>query len=174
MQFYSLAPCRLVDTRNANGNLGGPRLEGGQARNFPLLEATNCIPQGTQVKAYSLNFTAIPNPAGQDLGYLTAWPQGLSQPTVSTLNNPTATYVANAAIIPAGAGGGVSVYVDQSTDLAIDINGYFALAGNGGAVVLSECALPGIGYPHSGKRPAVQRPDRGKCLRQRMRSASHK
>jgi DNA-binding beta-propeller fold protein YncE len=132
LQFYPLAPCRLVDTRNANGDLGGPFLNGGQPRNFPLLEATGCIPQGTQVKAYSLNFTAIPHPSGQELGYLTAWPEGQSQPQVSTLNNPTATYVANAAIIPAGTGGGVSVYVDQSTDLAIDINGYFALAGSGG------------------------------------------
>jgi len=48
------------------------------------------------------------------------------------LNNPTATYVANAAIVPAGTGGKITAYGSDDTDLAIDINGYFAAPGNGG------------------------------------------
>ena len=130
LQFYPLTPCRLVDTRNPNGPLGGPFLSVGE-RDFPITQSS-CIPQGADVKAYSLNFTAIPYPSGQHLGYLTAWPEGEAQPTVSTLNNPTATNVANAAIVPAGTGGGISVYVPQTTNLAIDINGYFAAPGSGG------------------------------------------
>ncbi len=130
LQFYPLTPCRVVDTRNPAGPLGGPFLSPGQ-RNFPVLQATNCnIPDTAQ--AYSLNFTAIPYPSGQHLGYLTAWPEGEAQPGVSTLNNPTATNVANAAIVPAGTGGGISVYVPQTTNLAIDIDGYFAPPGSGG------------------------------------------
>ncbi len=127
-QFYPLAPCRVVDTRNAIGDLGGPRLEAGQQRDFPLRESTTCIPQGVTVRAYSLNFTAIPNPAPQPLHYLEVWPTGQEPANpVSTLNNMTATTVANAAIVPAGSGQyqDVSVYVSDSTDLAIDINGYF-------------------------------------------------
>jgi YVTN family beta-propeller protein len=130
LQFYPLTPCRIADTRGANGPLGGPFLSPGQ-RDFPILQATNCnIPDNAQ--AYSLNFTAIPYPSGQFLGFLTAWPQGEGRPTASTLNNPTATNVANAAIVPAGTGGGISVYVPQSTHLAIDIDGYFAVPGSGG------------------------------------------
>jgi hypothetical protein len=53
-------------------------------------------------------------------------------PAVSTLNNPTATVVANAAIVPAGTGGDVKVYTSSRTDLLIDINGYFAAPGTGG------------------------------------------
>jgi hypothetical protein len=48
------------------------------------------------------------------------------------LNNPTATYVANAAIVPAGTDGKITAYPSDNTDLAIDINGYFAAPGIGG------------------------------------------
>jgi DNA-binding beta-propeller fold protein YncE len=130
-QFYPLTPCRLVDTRNANGDLGGPYLHGAQERDFPVNQSA-CLPHNVTIKAYSLNITAIPHPAGQQLGYLTVWSAGDSRPTVSTLNNPTATYVANAALVPAGANGGIAVYPDQNTDVAIDVNGYFAAPGQGG------------------------------------------
>jgi uncharacterized repeat protein (TIGR03803 family) len=131
-QFYPLTPCRLVDTRGADGNLGGPRLAAQARRTFSLLESTTCIPTGLNPLAYSLNFTVIPNPSGQQLGYLSVWPAGDPQPVVSTLNNPTATDVANAAIVPAGANGDIEVYAYNTTDLLIDINGYFAAPGTGG------------------------------------------
>jgi YVTN family beta-propeller protein len=130
-QFFKLPPCRLVDTRNPNGDLGGPRLKAQTPRSFPLLEST-CIPSGPTPNAYSLNFTVVPNPKGQPLGYLTVWPTGETHPGVSTLNNPTATVVANAAIVPAGTGGAIDVYAFDTTDLLIDIDGYFATAGTGG------------------------------------------
>ena len=86
------------------------------------------------MQAYSLNFTAIPYPdIGDQLGYLEVWPTGQQpQPPVSTLNNPTGTYVANAAIVPAGTGNDITAYASSDTDLAIDINGYFAAPGSGG------------------------------------------
>jgi hypothetical protein len=142
LQFYPMTPCRMIDTRNANGPLGGPFLEGGVKRDFPMTDSS-CIPQGPDIKAYSLNFTAIPYPSGQHLGYLTAWPEGETQPTVSTLNNPTATNVANAAIVPAGTGGGMSVFVSQTSHMAVDINGYFAAPGSGGLSLYptSPCRL---------------------------------
>ncbi len=131
LQFYPLTPCRVVDTRNANGHLGGPFLTQNQERDFPILEST-CIPSGISPAAYSLNVTAVPHPAGQRLGYLSVWPAGQDQPVVSTLNNPTGTIVANAAIVPAGTDGAVAVYPNNDTDLLIDINGYFAAPGTGG------------------------------------------
>ena len=130
-QFYTLTPCRLVDTRGTDGELGGPRLQAQTPRSFPLQRST-CIPAGLNPLAYSLNFTVVPNPSGQPLGYLTVWPTGETQPVVSTLNNPTATVVANAAIVPAGSGGAVDVYAYNTTDLLIDIDGYFAAPGTGG------------------------------------------
>jgi hypothetical protein len=127
LQFYSLVPCRTVDTRNAAGPLGGPYLAAGQARAFPL-QTSNCqIPPEAQ--AYSLNITAIP--VGP-LGFLTAWPTGKAQPNTSTLNANTGAVTANAAIVPAGTGGNVSVYASSNAEVLIDVNGYFAPPGVGG------------------------------------------
>jgi YVTN family beta-propeller protein len=130
LQFYPLTPCRVVDTRNPSGPLGGPFLNGGQERDFPVLESS-CVPQGVNAQAYSMNFTVVPV-AGEPLGYLTVWPAGQQRPTVSTLNNPTSTVVANAGIVPAGTSGEVATYPDQNTQLVIDIDGYFAAPAQGG------------------------------------------
>ncbi len=94
------------------------------AQSLPLLNF--------QIQAYSFNATVVPHTHGQPLNYLTLWPQGESQPFVSTLNNPTGTVVANAAIVPAGNMGAISAFAYNDTDLIVDINGYFAApAGTG-------------------------------------------
>jgi hypothetical protein len=41
-------------------------------------------------------------------------------------NAPTGTVLANAAIVPAGTSGAIDVLATNTTDLIIDINGYFA------------------------------------------------
>jgi hypothetical protein len=126
LAFYPVTPCRLVDTRLQNGALGGPFLAGNAARTFPILSSSCNVPSTAQ--AYSLNFTSVPRGT---LGFLTAWPAGQTQPLVSTLNAPTGTVTANAAIVPAGMNGDVSVFVTNDSDLVIDIDGYFAPPGTG-------------------------------------------
>ncbi len=132
LQFFPLPPCRVVDTRGSNGPLGGPRLEAQQERDFPVGSSNCIIPSGIPPVAYSLNLTAVPNPHHQPLGYLTVWTAGQPRPLASTLNNPTATLVANAAIVLAGDHGAVAVYPSATTDLLIDINGYYAEPAQGG------------------------------------------
>ena len=127
LAFYPMAPCRLVDTRLANGPLGGPSLVAGLSRDFPLLSSPCNIP--STARAYSLNYTAVPH---GPLGFLTTWPTGVTQPFVSTLNAPTGANTANAAIVPAGTNGDISVFVTHPADLVIDVNGYFAPPGPGG------------------------------------------
>ncbi len=125
--FFPLTPCRIADTRGSNGTFGGPYIPGGQQRIYPVLASACQIP--ASAAAYSLNFTALPRT--NRLGYLTVWPTPPSPgtpPTVSTLNAPTGTATANAALIPGGNQGAVSVYATDDTDLLIDINGYFALS----------------------------------------------
>ena len=48
---------------------------------------------------------------------------------------------ANAAIVPAGAGSDIAVLPSNDTDIAVDINGYFARAGTGGlqAYLVNPC-----------------------------------
>ncbi len=127
LAFYPLTPCRIADTRNASGPLGGPSITGGSSRAFPILSSTCNIP--SSARAYSLNVTAIPH---KTLNYVTTWPTGQAQPNVSTLNAPTGTIVANAAIVPAGTTGQVSIFVSDTSDVILDVNGYFAPPATGG------------------------------------------
>ena len=103
---------------------------------MPILSSSCFEHLPNQPLAYSLNVAVVPKPPGQSLNYLTIWPSDQAQPLVATLNNPTATVVANAAIVPAavaiGDAGDVSVYTYNSTDVIIDTNGYFAAPGAGG------------------------------------------
>ena len=134
LQFYPMMPCRVVDTRAGSQQpqgLGAPSLDNMETRQLPIL-TTTCRGLPANPAAYSLNVTAVPYPAGQSENYITLWPSDESQPTVSTLNNYTATVVANAAIVPAAADGSIKVFAYNSTDLIIDINGYFAAPGQGG------------------------------------------
>ncbi len=127
LEFYPLTPCRIVDTRGATGALGGPSLVGNAARSFPVRSSACNVPPAAQ--AYSLNYTSVPKGS---LGFLTTWPTGQAQPLVSTLNAPTGAVTANAAIVPAGTNGDVSVFVTNNSDVIIDIDGYFAPPGVGG------------------------------------------
>ncbi len=127
LAFYPITPCRLVDTRNPAGPLGGPILAGQATRTFPLLSSTCNVPPSAQ--AYSLNFTALPT---NGLGFLTAWAAGQPQPTPSILNAPFGATAANAAIVTAGVNGGISVFTTHDTNLIIDIDGYFAPPAPGG------------------------------------------
>ncbi len=129
LDFYAVTPCRIADTRVAagfTGQFGPPSMAGGTTRTFSVLSSSCAagIPAG--VAAYSLNFTVVP-PAGGPQANLTTWPTGLASgmPNVSTLNY-AGNVVANAAIVPAGTNGAINVFVNDSTDVLFDINGYFA------------------------------------------------
>ena len=105
---------------NAPGTNGGPSIPGGQSRVISTWGVCG-IPWSAQ--ALSLNYRVVPQ---GPLNYLTTWPTGQSQPLVSTLNAPTGTIVANAAIVPTGTGGAIYAFATNSSSLILDINGYFA------------------------------------------------
>ena len=126
LYFFPLTPCRLVDTRAVGGSgitgaLGPPQMAAGSTRSFPVLLSSCGIPATAQ--AYSLNFTVVPP---GPLNYISTWPTGQAMPLVSTLNDLSGTVIANAAIVPAGSGGAISVFAYSATNLVIDIDGYFA------------------------------------------------
>ncbi len=139
LQFIPVTPCRIADTRNAPGPFGGPILSGGVARDFAVPSSSCVIPANAQ--AYALNVTVVPSGA---LGYLTLWPSGESQPSVSVLNSLDGRIKANAAIVPAGVGGAVTALASNDTDIVLDINGYFVPAsGNPGLTFypLTQCRV---------------------------------
>ena len=139
-QFVPLAPCRLVDTRPQNGG-SGP-IQGGTAQSFALPQEGACgsnIP--ASAAAYSLNVTVVPH---GKLGYLTIWPTGQPQPTASLMNSLDGRVKANATIVAAGTNQAVSVYVTDTTDVVLDINGYFVPLPNPNALAfypLTPCRV---------------------------------
>ncbi|MEO8372887.1 MAG: BACON domain-containing protein, partial [Candidatus Solibacter sp.] len=127
LAFYPVTPCRLVDTRIGTGALAGPAIVASQNRTFPVLSSPCNIPAAA--RAYALNVTVIPS---SSFGFLSIWPAGNPQPVVSTLNAPTGAVTANAAIVPSGDNGAITVIASHSAALILDINGYFAPPGPGG------------------------------------------
>ena len=126
LQFVTVPPCRVVDTRLAVGPFGGPSLQGQTSRDFAIPNGACNIP--STAEAYSLNVTVVPRPT---LGYLTVWPTGQTQPKISTLNSPDGRVKANAAIVPAGTPNqSISVFATDTTDVILDIDGYFVPANN--------------------------------------------
>jgi len=131
-QFYPVTPCRVLDTRDSHQpqGLGPPSLSDMGTRDLPVLTSP-CLQGISNPHAYSFNVTVVPV-NGRPLNYLTVWPSDQNQPYVSTLNNPTATVVANGAIVPAAvSNGNITVFAYNSTDVIMDINGYFAAPGQG-------------------------------------------
>jgi sugar lactone lactonase YvrE len=123
LRFIPMTPCRVVDTRNPAGPFGGPSIGGGASRDFNVPTSACGVPSTAQ--AYSLNVAVVP--AGP-LGYLTLWPTGQTQPLASTLNSLDGRIKSNAAIVPAGTSGSISVFASNATDVILDINGYFVPA----------------------------------------------
>jgi Bacterial Ig-like domain (group 3)/FG-GAP-like repeat/FG-GAP repeat len=129
LEFFPLTPCRVADTRTSQpftGGFGPPSLIANASRDF-LIAASPCVPGSGA--AFSLNMTVVPDGT---LGFLSTWPAGQPFPSVSTLNSPDGTTLANAAIVPAGTSGGIDVLASNNTDLIIDINGKFAAPVPGG------------------------------------------
>jgi hypothetical protein len=124
LEFYPATPCRVADTRLSTfpAGLGMPTMAGASSRSFPVAASPCGVPGSAG--AYSFNFTAVPQ--APKLGIFTTWPTGKSEPNVSTMNSYTGAPVANAAIVPAGTNGAISIDVTDTTDVLFDINGYFA------------------------------------------------
>jgi hypothetical protein len=124
LKLYPVTPCRIADTRVASfpSGLGVPSMAAGTQRSFAVPASSCAIPNGAG--AYSFNFTAVPR--APQLGIFITWPAGSPQPNVSTMNSYNGSVVANAAIVPAGAGGAINIYVTDLSDVLFDVNGYFA------------------------------------------------
>ena len=130
LTFIAIAPCRLVDTRagSANtGSFGSPSLLGGQPRVIPVPQSSCGVPAST---AYSLNFISI-TPAGQSVGYVSAWQDNLPWPGTVVLNALQGGVVDNSAVVAAGPDGGIQIMASNNADLVIDMNGYYAQAAGG-------------------------------------------
>ncbi|MBS1826748.1 MAG: putative Ig domain-containing protein [Acidobacteria bacterium] len=126
LSFVPLKPCRIVETRaayNFEGRttpFGPPFFAANETRTLTLPASNVCeIPEAA---AYVLNVTAIPR---SPLDYITVYAADEVQPDLRTVSSPDSQTVANTAIVRAGPGGTIKVFATNSTDMIIDIAGYF-------------------------------------------------
>jgi hypothetical protein len=121
--FYTLVPCRAVDTRDPVGPYGGPPIPAGQSRAFTMVGRCGVPSTAT---AISLNLTVTGATAP---GYLTVYPQGSPIPLASTINFRAGQTRANNAIVPLGTGGAIAIFYGQASgnvaDVIVDLNGFF-------------------------------------------------
>jgi hypothetical protein len=137
--FVPVTPCRIADTRNATGPFGGPAITGGTTRDFIVPNSACGIPP--TAAAYSINVAVVPHGS---LGFVTLWPAGQMQPVVATLTSVDGRIKSNAAIVPAGSSGAISVFATDTTDVVLDINGYFVPGVNATALAfypLTPCRV---------------------------------
>jgi hypothetical protein len=116
--FYTLSPCRAVDTRSG----GSVPLQPGETRDF-VVTGGDCGVEASAA-AVAMNVTAV---EASESGWLTVYPAGGIRPESSTINFNGGQVRANQVITGVGVAGSVSVFNGSlgSVDVIIDVSGYF-------------------------------------------------
>jgi uncharacterized protein (DUF1800 family) len=138
--FYTVPPCRLVDTRNATGPFGAPGIPAAGVRAF---DAAGQCGISTRAVAISVNVTVVAAPVP---GYLVLGPAGAAIPAASTLNFAAGQTRANNAVVELGTAGAFLVggrYLGSPANVIVDVDGYFANA----ALEQSTAAPPAFNPP---------------------------
>jgi hypothetical protein len=122
-KFFTLPPCRVLDTRDPN-DPNGPAIASGSYRQ-PMLVGKCGIP--ANVQSVSLNITIV-NPAAD--GFLSLFPgQSGDSPSTSTINFRQGQVRANNQVVALNSDGSLMVFCAMAApgtvDYIIDVNGYF-------------------------------------------------
>jgi hypothetical protein len=121
--FYTLPPCRVLDTRNSTGPLGAPPLQPGATRTFDVTASPCGIPAGAV--AISANLT-VTNMGAQ--GELVVFKSDISRPNTSSMSFRAGRTRANNAIVSLSASSTTfSVFNNSAAtvDFILDVNGFF-------------------------------------------------
>jgi virginiamycin B lyase len=120
-RFYTLTPCRLVDTRGAGGPDGGPALVANTDRLFRLVGCG--VPSSAQAVAVNITVTQ-----GSVAGSLTVYPAGEDMPGTTSINYGAGQTRANNEILAVGVNSSVFVRCTQASGTVhfiLDVSGYF-------------------------------------------------
>src|SRR5262245_9502600 len=129
LTYYTITPCRMIDTRGPNGPLGGPALVGQVDREFALVGVGAACAIPSQARAVSVNVTVTQPQSG---GNLRLYPADQPLPLASMLNYSAGQTRGNNAIVLLSATGTLKARAVQTagttTHMILDVNGYFAPA----------------------------------------------
>jgi hypothetical protein len=120
--FFTLTPCRALDTRGPSGDYGGPALAAGQSRAFTL--AGRCgIPASAMAVAVNLTVTQPSAPGNLSIGRADQ-----AAPATPTLSYAAGDTRANNAIVRLSPAGALVIRCSQASGTVhaiLDVNGYF-------------------------------------------------
>ena len=119
LNFTPTAPSRILDTRAGLGTAAG---KVGAGKSIKLQVADPAATEAIR-KYVLINLTSVDTTSG---GFLTAYADGSSRPTVSNLNLAVGKAVPNLALVPIGADGYIDIYnASGSVDVLADVEGYY-------------------------------------------------
>jgi hypothetical protein len=123
-QYRALVPARILDTRGTIGRLGAD-----QAMDLQVAGQGGVPPAGAS--AVVLNVT-VTGPSAAS--YITVYPSGVGRPLSSNLGFVAGQTLANRVLVGLGPNGKVSLYnLAGSTDVVVDVGGWFTDGSSGGA-----------------------------------------
>lgn len=120
-RFYTVTPCRVVDTRDVAGPFGGPALAAGATRSFAVVGRCG-VPAGAT--GISANLTVAD---ATDPGSMTAFPGAGTAPGTNTVTFVPGKNRANNVTLGL-VGGSLSISSTQTVGfvhLIVDVNGYY-------------------------------------------------
>ena len=131
LQFYPLPkPIRLLDTRAGQSGCDTPGapLAGGTERTQLARRTCDGVTIPANALAITGNITPIPNATG----FLTLFPSNASRPMVANANFSAGKIVNNVYTVGLGPDGSFKIYASTTTEVVVDVSGYFAPPGTGG------------------------------------------
>lgn len=121
--FTPITPCRLLDTRDGDGPVGGPSIPGNEERTFSAADICD-VP--SNAKALAAVITVV-GPEGT--GFFTLYPLGTSRPVTSSVNFSAGQVMNNNQFISLSTDGSASFTAYNGSpavaDLVVDVTGYF-------------------------------------------------
>ena len=124
VDFYTVSPCRVFDTRVVSGPTGGAPLTVRHRRtNFTMVGGTCGVPSGAKAVSAQRDGDGSPPPRAT----CGSTPRALRRRSPPTLNYVAGLTRANNAVAPLSAAGQLSVKCAPSgtAHVIVDVNGYF-------------------------------------------------
>jgi len=121
--YYSVSPCRVLDSRVTTGPWGGVPLGAQQERTVTVMGGACGVP--VTAVALSFNIAAI---GATSTGHIIIYPAGGLRPGTPVVYFAAGQTLANNGIVSLGAGGDLALFSGQasgSVHVVLDVNGYF-------------------------------------------------
>jgi hypothetical protein len=125
MTYTPVSPARVLDTRSAVGISTRTPIDDSTVK--LAMRGKAGVPAGAD--SVAVNLTAVRT---SNSGYLEAYTDGTTTPTVSNVNwNRAGATLAGLAIVPIGTDGSIDIKVHGTADVLADVSGYFSSSPTG-------------------------------------------